>query len=180
MILALSFAGQNAAPLPFRVLLNHFYLVLDSAAYAAMEGDPFLRRELAVSEQRTTVRADRTYTGLYFYGTNTYFEFFDVAKETAHRVGDSGIAFGVEQPGGLEILQKRMALDPPEIITRQSGNTQVPWFFSLKPQDFPAESGMSSWIMEYHSRFLSEWHPEAAGSKAGIRRKEILRAMPTP
>jgi hypothetical protein len=174
-MLASRISGHNDTPLPFPILLNHFYLVLDSVTYAAFEGDRFLREEFAVSEQRTTVRTDRTYTGLYFYGANTYFEFFDVAKDPGYRVGDSGIAFGVEQPGAVGSLENRMDVDPPTLVTRQLGNTQVPWFFMLKSLDLPVESGISTWIMEYHPRFLSEWHPEAEGSNAGIRRKQILQ-----
>ncbi len=168
-------SGHNDTPLPFPILLNHFYLVLDSVTYAAFEGDRFLRRQFAVSEQRTTVRTDRTYTGLYFYGANTYFEFFDVAKDPGCRVGDSGIAFGVEQPGAVSSLENRMDVDPPTLVTRQLGDTQVPWFFMLKPIDLPVDSGISTWIMEYHPLFLSQWHPEAEGSNVGIGRKQILQ-----
>ena len=176
---------DNDTALPFPILLNHFYLVLDSVTYSAVECDRFLRGEFAVSEQRTTVRTDRTYTGLYFYGVNTYFEFFDVAKEPGHRAGDSGIAFGVEQPGAINSLQSRLGADPPILVTRQSGKIQGPWFFMLKTLNHPLESGMSSWIMEYHPRFLAEWHPK--GNESGISRRQILqryavilRAQPAP
>jgi len=168
-------SGQNDAPLSFPILLNHFYVVLDSATYVAIERDAFLQREFAVSEQRTTVRTDRTYTGLYFYGINTYFEFFDVAKGSGYRVGDSGIAFAVEQPGAINSLENLLGADPPTLVTRQSGKIQVPWFFMLKSLNRPLESGMSTWIMEYHPRFLAEWHPEAKGSETGISRRQILQ-----
>ena len=83
------------------VFLNHFYVVLDSATYKDIEQSAFLRREFAVTEQRTTVRTDMTYTGLYFYGTNTYFEFFDVSSDASSQVGFGGIALGVDQQGEL-------------------------------------------------------------------------------
>ena len=168
-------SGNTGTPLPFSILLNHFYLVVDSVTYAAFEEDRFLRGEFAVSEQRTTVRTDRTYTGLYFYGANTYFEFFDVAKDPGYRFGDSGIAFGVEQPGAISLLENRMAVGPSTLVTRRLGSTQVPWFFMLKSLDLPAESGMSTWIMEYHPRFLAEWHPEAQDRNVGISRMQILQ-----
>src|SRR5215472_633715 len=38
---------------------------------------------------RTTTNAEMTYTGLYFYGVNTYFEFFDIASSPSHLIGDS-------------------------------------------------------------------------------------------
>jgi hypothetical protein len=64
-------SGQTNVKLP-SVPLNHFYVVLDSATYKAIEQSPFLRKEFAVNEQRTTTRTDISYTGVYFYGTNTW------------------------------------------------------------------------------------------------------------
>jgi len=155
------------------VFLNHFYLTLDHATYTAIQTSEFLRREFAVTEERTTVRKDRTYTGVYFYGTHTYFEFFDAEKETRRRVGDSAIAFGVEEPGASARLEQALARQA-VTITRQLGNVDIPWFLQILPSGFSPESGISTWVMEYHPRFLSEWHPEAPGP-SGITRKVVLQ-----
>ena len=56
-----------------QVFLNHFYVVLDSPTYKAIERNGFLRKRFAVNEKRTTTNAEMSYTGLYFYGINTYF-----------------------------------------------------------------------------------------------------------
>src|SRR6516165_8816112 len=72
-----------------QVFLNHFYVVLDSPTYRAVEEDAFLRKHFAVNEKRTTTNAEMTYTGLYFYGINTYFEFFDIGNSPKDCVGDS-------------------------------------------------------------------------------------------
>jgi len=157
----------------FPVFLNHFYLTLDHATFTAVQSNPFLRREFAITEERTTVRKDRTYTGLYFYGTHTYFEFFDADKETQRRVGDSAIAFGVEEPGASETLGQVLGIQP-VTITRQLANIDIPWFQQTMPKGISLESGISTWIMEYHSRFLPEWHPEAGGG-AGITRRDVLQ-----
>jgi hypothetical protein len=156
----------------FPVFLNHFYLTLDHATYAAIQGSPFLRREFAVTEERTTVRKDRTYTGLYSYGTNTYSEFFDAEKETRRRVGDSAIAFGVEEAGASEKLSQALGTQP-VTITRQLASADIPWFLQIMPKGISLESGISTWVMEYHPRFLPEWHAEAGGG-VGITRSEIL------
>src|SRR5262249_49624600 len=119
--------GQEVT-VQFPVYLNHFYLTLDHATYSAIKNDEFLRHEFAASEERTTVRKDRTYTGLYFYGTNTYFEFFDAEKEMQRRVGDSALAFGVDEAaasGKLEVALGTRAAT----ITRQLGEADIPWFF---------------------------------------------------
>ena len=152
--------------------LNHFYLVIDSATYKDIEQSAFLRREFAVTEQRTTVRTDRSYTGLYFYGTNTYFEFFDVAGDTSRQLGDSGIAFGVDQPAELEALGA--SLDQ-KLITRQYNSKQIPWFYAAEHKDLPIDSSLGVWLMEYHPSFLDEWNPQPGASNQGTNRRQILQ-----
>ncbi|HEU4714545.1 MAG TPA: DUF5829 family protein [Pyrinomonadaceae bacterium] len=154
------------------VFLNHFYLVIDSATYKDIEQSAFLRNELAVTEQRTTVRTDRSYTGLYFYGTNTYFEFFDVANATPRQRGDSGIAFGVDQPGELEAIDA--SLDH-KLITRQYNSKQIPWFYAAEHKDLAIDSSLGVWLMEYHPSFLNEWNPQPGASNQGTSRKQILQ-----
>lgn len=160
------------------VFLNHFYVVLDSATYKDIEQSQFLRGEFAVTEQRTTVRTDMTYTGLYFYGTNTYFEFFDVASDPSSQVGFSGFAFGVDQAGELQSVGKELssnfAVDR-ETITRQYQGKQVPWFYAGKLKDFPMGSNLAVWFMEYHPSFLDEWNAQPGARNQGVSRKPILQ-----
>ena len=161
-----------------QVFLNHFYVVLDSPTYNAVEQDAFLRRQFAGSEKRTTTNAERTYTGLYFYGLNTYFEFFDVGNSPTHRVGDSGIAFGVDQPGALPVLQDRFgpSFEPTlKSVTRLYQGKPIPWFFMATANNLPFESELSCWVMEYHPDFLTHWNPQPKGTNLGISRKEILQ-----
>ena len=161
-----------------QVFLNHFYVVLDSATYKDIEQSPFLRREFAVTEQRTTVRTDRTYTGLYFYGTNTYFEFFDVSSDTSTQVGFSGIALGVDRVGELQAASSEISSSfavKQETITRQYNGKQVPWFYMGEQKDFPLGSRLAVWFMEYHPRFLEEWNSQPGTHNQGITRKQILQ-----
>lgn len=170
--------AQNKGALTFQVPLNHFYLTLDHTTFKEIQGSAFLRKEFAPNEERTTVRKDMTYTGLYFYGINTYFEFFDASQEKTRKVGDSAIAFGVEQAGASQILQSRAADELPMQIlpvTRQLEEAQIPWFFMLRPQSRGLDAGISTWTMEYDTRFLAEWHNEIADNNRGITRKEILQ-----
>jgi Family of unknown function (DUF5829) len=160
------------------VFLNHFYVVLDSPTYHAIEADDFLRRHFAVNEKRTTTNAEMTYTGLYFYGSHTYFEFFDVGNSPKNQVGDSAIAFGVDQPGAIEILRAKLgpSLEPNlKSVTRLYNGQQVPWFFMATATNLPYESELSCWVMEYHSDFLVNWNPQPKGTNRGISRKEILQ-----
>ena len=160
------------------VSLNHFFVTVDSATYKEIEGSAFLRQEFAVTERRTTVRTDTSYTALYFYGANTYFEFFDAGDRQAAQFTGSGVAFGVDESGGLHALAKESAAEifvGPEPVTRQFDGKQVPWFYRAVPKNFPPGSGLSLWLMEYHPRFLAEWNPRPGGQNQGVSRRQILR-----
>jgi Family of unknown function (DUF5829) len=160
------------------VFLNHFYMVLDSPTSKAIEEDAFLRRHFAVNEKRTTSNADMTYTGRYFYGVNTYFEFFDIADSPQRRVGDCAIAFGVDQPGAIRVLGKKLgpSLEPSVLsVTRLYQGKQIPWFYMATLRSLPYESEMSSWVMEYHPEFLAAWNPQPKEANQGISRRQILK-----
>jgi len=161
-----------------QVSLNHFYVVLDSPTYKAIEEDAFLRKRFAVNEKRTTSNAEMTYTGLYFYGINTYFEFFDIGNSPKDSVGDSALAFGVDQPGAIRILHERLGSSLEanvKLVTRLYQGKQVPWFFMATSSSLPYESGLSCWLMEYHPEFLGNWNPQPKGTNRRITREEILR-----
>ena len=174
----------SQAPLPAQadslpeVLLNHFYMVLDSPTSKAIEEDVFLRKHFAVNEKRTTTNADITYTGRYFYGVHTYFEFFDIADSPQHRIGDCAIAFGVDQPGAVRVLQENLgpSLEPSVLsVTRLYHGKHIPWFYMAMLRNLPYESAMSSWVMEYHPEFLAAWNPQPREANQGISRRQILR-----
>jgi len=175
-LLAVLLLAQPASEMP--VYLNHFYITVDPATYASILSSDFLRTRFAPFELRTTVRTDSTYTGAYFYGRNTYFEFFDSGKE--HRVpGDSALAFGVEQTGGLDTLSRLMAASGEvtrERRTREIDGRPVQWFSQLAFNSMASGStGIRSFIMEYDAQFLQDWHRDASRSDGTIRRANILR-----
>jgi hypothetical protein len=169
-----SSANQPGEALPFPVYLNHFFLVIDATTFADIEKSEFLRKAFAPNETRTTKRTDISYTGLYFYGVNTYFEFFDVSKETTRKLGDTGIAFGVEQEGAEKILQSRLQSNSPNKVTRLYNEKQVDWFYMLTPKGSTFTSGNNIFVMEYIPTFLREWNPQADDSQ-GITRQQILK-----
>ncbi|MCP4724942.1 MAG: hypothetical protein GY863_07895, partial [bacterium] len=135
------FAQDENEKLTSPILLNHFYFVLDSATYVSIESSSFLRNEFAITEKRTTVRqGGNSYTGLYFYGENTYFEFFNIATEKNNKAGNTGIAFGIEQPNALNALQQLIVGESTKLspATRELDGNQIPWFFSIGPKGFPS------------------------------------------
>lgn len=159
------------------VLLNHFYLTIDAFTYRAITESKFLRECFAPNEIRTTHRTDRSYTGLYFYGEKTYFEFFDVTTETTRHIGDSAIAFGLEQTGKTTLLHQKWPASTRLTITRPSNERQVNWFEMLIPPNFTLESSIAVWCMEYLPTFLKEWKNSSdipVTSEENIARSAVL------
>ena len=148
-----------------RVLLNHFYVTPDRETFTAAEGSESLRRFGAL-EKRTTVRKDATYTGLYLYGERTYLEVLH--PDSASFGAPSGVAYGVEERGGLESL--RGALPSPKLEEIARGD--VPWFRSLRSGQ-PLED-LAEWVMEYVPAFFRGFHPELPPAHPGIARSDAL------
>jgi hypothetical protein len=176
---SLAAAAFSAGTLPFPVSLNHFYVVPDAATYKAISESGFLKSEFAVTETRTTVRADSTYTGFYVYGVNTYFEFLESIDDGSIAKGASGVAFGVDETGGLKALAAALPDEFPgeaPLITRALNERSIPWFFMATPKSLPYKdpSGFSFWLMEYHPNFLAEWKPQPGSSNKGVARRDIL------
>jgi hypothetical protein len=150
--------------------LNHFYVVLDHDTYAAIEQSAVMKTRFAAFEQRTTVRTDKTYTGIYFYGHETYMEFLDASTSGRH-LGDSGMAFGDDVLGGKSLIEGAK----PMLVTREWNGTPIPWFFMTTPSwESGGEAGFVTWFMQYHADFLAKWHPEARPSAAPTSRASVL------
>ena len=90
---------EKAPPAP--VYLNHLYVVPTPETYKAVAENDFLEKNFGAFESRTTTRADKTYTGLYFYGEHTYFELLEPPKDGKAPETFSGVAFGAETPGQI-------------------------------------------------------------------------------
>ena len=148
-----------------QALLNHFYVTPDRETFAAAEASAFLRRFGAL-EKRTTVRKDTTYTGLYLYGERTYLELLH--PDSASFGAPSGIAYGVEEPGGLAQVSQAFPSPKFEEIARGA----VPWFKSCRSQE-PLE-GLAEWVMEYVPAFFRGFHPELPPARPGISRADAL------
>ncbi len=159
-------------------LLNHFYATVDSVTYAAIEASAFLREQFAPFEKRTTVRNDSTYSGLYFYGDETYFEFFE-ENHGDRKLGDAGMALGIETPGGSAGLRAKWEKQRPSLttmVTRQLDGTPVDWFHMTSYEETRAKSaveGLRFFAMEYEANFVKRWNP---ASNSSIAQRAILAA----
>ena len=126
--------------------LNHFYVNADEETFAAAAR----AAQLGAWEERTTVRKDRTYTGLYLYGENTYLELLHPRSKLG---APSGIAW--EGRGG-------------ELIFRG----EAPWFRMASPQ--PQLAALTDWTMEYVPEFFRQFHPQLPPANPGTSRADAL------
>jgi hypothetical protein len=171
-------AEQPAVQVTDPVYLNHFYFVLDAQTYKEIRESKFLQEEFAAFEQRTTVRTDITYTGIYYYGTHTYFEFFQPGGY-GRVEGAGGIASGVEAAGAGDRVKQRLESYTKmparkNAITRRVDEKDLPWFHMITVGYKDSPLKLSTWLMEYHEDFLNRWHPELSPKSRGVTREEIL------
>ena len=145
------------------LLLNHFYLTPDRATFDAAA---LALPRLGALEKRTTVRKDATYTGLYFYGERTYLELLH--PDSTSFGAPSGIAYGVEEPGGIEEIARHVPSPKLELISRGD----VPWFRWCRSRQ-PLE-GLAEWVMEYVPEFFAGFHPELPPGRPAIARSDAL------
>ena len=159
------------------VSLNHFYRVLDAETFRAAEASDYLRTTFAAFERRTTKSGNDTWTGLYFYGESTYFEFLAADPKRDRPVGQSGLAFGIEEEGGSKAIRKALdglGLGSAKTLerTRETAGKMVPWFQMTGFE--PKDPVLVAWVMEYSTSFLKQWHPELRPELSGISRKAVL------
>jgi Family of unknown function (DUF5829) len=154
------------------VTLNHFYAVVDAPTYEAARSSRFLTREFAPFEARTTVRNDKSYTGIYWYGRSTYFELFEPPEQGP--VGASGLALGVEEPGASARVkqgwQDALGTAGGGLVTRKTETDEVPWFEMTYAREIP---GVRVWLMEYHREFLTRWYGTLTAARS-ITRADVL------
>jgi len=171
---ALGDAWRAARPAP--VGLNHVYLVVDEATYGALAASDFLRERFAVGEERTTVRRDLSYSGLYLYAGSTYFEFLPPTPAAGLVEGASGLALGVDETGGLAALERALAgRGVPAAggpVTRELDGVAVPWF-AILGVEMPAGT-LSLFAMEYDPGFLAGWHAGLPPEGPSVARADVL------
>src|SRR5438309_10066255 len=88
--------------------------------------------------------------------------------DTASFGAPSGIAYGVEERGGLDDL--RDALPDPRLEEIARGD--VPWFRSLRSGQ-PLE-GLTEWVMEFVTAPFRGFHPDLPPAHPGIFRSDAL------
>jgi len=161
-------AGDAPPPLP----LNHVLLVVEPETYAAVRESSFLREEFAFVEERMTLAdGGESWQGIYLYGAHTYLELFE--SDPNDRSEGSGLALGVEEPGGLARVASALAPlrdEPPEAIERSRvrDSDAVPWFSWVGLGTDDPGTSFWPWVMEYHPDYLRLWHGDESSDGNGI------------
>lgn len=162
------------------VYLNHLLIFLDAETYRSIGASGFLNGHFACSEERTThdQATGMSWTGRYYYGRETYFEFMDPGR-TSWAPRDA-LAFGMEQEGGSEELAGRLERTLKRDITRfkrkrRYRDQDIPWFWTV---DIPRkdDARLISWVMEYDPGFLDRWAPDLPPGKRGAGTASIARS----
>lgn len=160
------------------VYLNHLLIFVDIDTYRAISASDFLNRHLAWSEERTT-RDEATgmsWTGCYFYGHHTYFEFMN--PEATSWAPRDGIAFGVDEENADISVERALREQVHQKVrryarTRKDNDRDIPWFDAVElPR--PDDHHLITWLMAYHPDFLRRWAPELPPETIGVARKQIL------
>lgn len=159
------------------VYVNHILVTPDAATFSAIKSSAFLHDRFGAMEERTTIRTDSTYHGLYFYGDNTYFEITQSRKDWP--VGATMVGLSVDNAPALQLLQAQFTktLSQPgklEPVTREAASgKQVPWFTALTvPHDTGDKAGF--FVLAYDPQFLEQWYPNFPPSSTATTRSAIL------
>ena len=167
--------------------LNHVYVGVDSATFAAMAASLFVRDELGAFETRVTTRADgSTYSGAYLYGRSTYVEL--QLPSTGSPADRAQLYLGSDAPGDIHKAVERLAAGFVRtsfgMNTRRRGDENVPWFHlawivpsASEPQG--AQPFMMS-VLEWHPDFLRLWFPDLPADSTGMSRAEYLGPLWKP
>ncbi len=162
------------------VYFNHLFVTLDNQTYSEITQSEFMRNQFANFEERTTTsNAGESWTGGYFYGEHTYFELFNIEKNPGFKIGESGIAFGVEEVGGIELIYDQLKTKVSEKVkkilrTRKIENKDIPWFYEVGVDYEDATLTLFTWVMEYHKDYLKNMYPDLKPEKNGIMRRQNL------
>ena len=162
------------------VYLNHLLVFVDRDTYRALSASGFFNEHFACSEERTThdQATGMSWTGRYYYGRQTYFEFMNPEK-TSWAPRD-GLAFGIESEGESEELARRLKKATEFEVRRYRRNRRykgqdIPWFWSVEiPRADDAR--LISWVMEYDPGFLDHWAPDLPPGMPGAGTPGIARS----
>jgi len=154
-------SAEESRPTVPLLYFNHAYGVVDRETADAIEDSDYLR-DFANFEVRTTTGADKTWTGRYLYGRETYIELFgagDLPGQDA-AFGSTGMGISTEQDGDLTTVVDRLAdegvSEPIQFLqTRDFGDgIPVPWFDAILTT--VEYDSFGAWAMEWRPEYFAD------------------------
>lgn len=162
------------------VFLNHIYLYIDDQTLRAIAESDFMKNEFsAIENSFININGNRSWSGLYITGEQTYIELFGISKdqEEIQSVGSCGLGLGIEKEGGIEYIADKLEslIDSarPELFERLIDDKKIPWFKSLPIIQYP--EGVSEpfccWVMEIDRDYLESTQVGTAVTENTISRR---------
>jgi hypothetical protein len=177
------------APAP-SLFFNHCYIVLEPTTYQAIITSEFIKSTFADGGEITVNNINASWIGGYFFGEETYVEFYDPDKNRQgdpHNqvVGNSGIIWGIEAEEESAAWQYALqrtdstfgSTTATILMPRKLGAAQMltPWaYFTTAQYKQQNERRFKSWTMEYHKTYLKNLHPDCKKEEDGMTRKQYL------
>lgn len=161
--------------------LNHVYVVLDAATYAAMRDSRALRELLGRPDgglpdyAPPQPDADR----IFFRGRQTYLEFFAPDNRFKEPVGKVGLALGHDDADDFDALETVWARTCGEQKRRtrvqwQRTRPSVPWYDALQCDGTAGGSNLAVWAMVYRPEFLRWQSGATSDAPSRTARAEVL------
>ena len=165
--------------------LNHVYVVLDAATFAAVRDSAPLSRLLGRADgglpdyAPPQPGADR----VFFRGQETYLEFFAPENRFGEPVGKVGLALGYDAPGDLDTLERIWRQSCPvgarrTLVSFRRVQPPVPWYETMQCDETAGGDHLAVWAMAYRPEF-HPW-PSPALSGHGPRTLTPFTAAPRP
>lgn len=171
---------------PHPPALNHVYVVLDAATFAAIRES----RELLVILGRSDgglpdyapppPDADR----IFFRGRQTYLELFAPGNRFGEPVGKAGLALGHDLPKRFDLLEQAWRASCGDEMRRtrvefKRVQPAVPWYDALQCDSTAAGPHLAVWTMVYRPEF-HRWQSGAGeGTPMITARGEVLASRAT-
>lgn len=173
--------ADRPAGAPYPPALNHVYVVLDEATFAAIRESRELLGLLGRSDGGLPDYAppppatDR----IFFRGRQTYLELFAPNNRFREPVGKVGLALGFDQPVRFNALEQAWRTACGDEIRRTRVEFKriqppVPWYDALQCDSTAAGPDLAVWAMTYRPEFHRWQSGAGAGTPPRTARADVL------
>ncbi len=162
--------GQNKLP---EIYLNHLYVVLDSNTLLHLADSSFISEKFGNIKVHTATTATESWSGIYLFGKNSYFEFFSTKGYKGATLNDFGLVFMTARSNEIWKIKKHWrensndSIVADTVLKMQNGK-HTPWFYNLSLLNKDSVQPFSTFLMENTPEELSAVGFSAEEIKNGI------------